>query len=159
MPATSGTLTPASAEDVGALTAVVTRLRRALRTSVRSEVAWERLPMSQVEILQRLAEEPGLRISELAVKHHLAVNTVSNLIQQMVVTQLVERIPDRHDRRAVGVVMTRQGADVLASWSQANNRRLAQALSGLADGDRRTLAQAIPSLVRLVERLEINAAP
>ncbi len=60
-----------------ALTEVITRLRRALRSSVREEFAWESLPMAQVEFLQRLSSESGLRIVELARKHRMATNTVS----------------------------------------------------------------------------------
>ena len=49
--------------EVWAPADVVNRLRRILRSSIRSKFPWERLPMAQVEILQRLAEEPGLRAS------------------------------------------------------------------------------------------------
>lgn len=40
------------------LTDVITRLRRALRSSIRSEFPWEALPMAQVELLQTLAPAP-----------------------------------------------------------------------------------------------------
>jgi len=76
-----------SSPEAWALAEIVTRLRRVLRASVRSEFPWERLPMAQVEILQRLAEEPGLRITDLASRHRLATNTVSNLVQQMVLAR------------------------------------------------------------------------
>ncbi len=137
---------------------VVARLRRALRTSVRSEYAWERLPMAQVEILQRLVEEPGLRISELAARHNLAINTVSNLIQQMVLAGLVARAPDRSDRRAVAVTLTDQGERELGCWLAANNRRLAEAMGRLGADDRGAIAAAVPSLARLVEQLELDDA-
>jgi DNA-binding MarR family transcriptional regulator len=110
--------------------------------------------MAQVEILQRLAEEPGLRITELAARHHLAINTVSNLVQQMVVAELVERTPDDEDRRAVVVSLTPHGERELVSWLEANNRRLGHAMGQLDGADRRAIAQAVPSLGRLVEQLE-----
>ena len=87
--------------EVWALADVVNRLRRVLRSSIRSEFPWERLPMAQVEILQRLAEEPGLRVTELAARQKLAINTVSNVIQQMVLAGSVQRREDPRDRRAV----------------------------------------------------------
>jgi DNA-binding MarR family transcriptional regulator len=113
--------------------------------------------MAQVEILQRLAEEPGLRIGELAARHNLAINTVSNLIQQMVLAGLVTRSPDSDDRRAVAVTLTDHGSRELASWLEANNRRLAYAMDQLGAHDRRAIAGAVPSLVRLVEQLELDA--
>ena len=136
------------------LAEIVTRLRRVLRSSVRSEIPWERLPMAQVEILQRLADEPGLRVTELAARHRLATNTVSNLVQQMVLAGLVKRCEDPRDRRAVTIEVTPSGADQLRGWLAANNRRLDAALSDLPAPDRRAILAALPSLSRLVDRLE-----
>lgn len=133
---------------------IVTRLRRVLRSSVRSEFPWERLPMAQVEILQRLSDEPGLRVTELAARHRLATNTVSNLIQQMVLAGLVQRCEDPRDRRAVTLDMTPTGAAQLRGWLEANNRRLDAALRDLPASDRCAILAALPSLSRLVERLE-----
>ena len=97
------------------LTGVIARLRRVLRSSVRQEFPWESLPMAQVEVLQRLADEPGLGVSGLASRQRLAVNTVSNLVQQMVVSGLVERLTRPGDRRSVTLTLTGRGAAVLAA--------------------------------------------
>jgi DNA-binding MarR family transcriptional regulator len=140
--------------EVWALADVVNRLRRILRSSIRSDYPWERLPMAQVEILQRLADEPDLRITELAARQNLAINTVSNVIQQMVTAGLVDRRVDEHDRRAVTVQLTKAGQQQLRGWLSANGRRLDAAFGDLDDGDRRAIQSALPSLGRLVERLE-----
>ncbi len=110
--------------------------------------------MAQVEVLQRLAEEPGLRVSELATRHRLANNTVSNLIQQMVLAGLVERREDPRDRRAVTLDITPNGAEQLRGWLAVNDRRLYSALHNLPAQDRRAILAALPSLSRLVDRLE-----
>jgi DNA-binding MarR family transcriptional regulator len=143
-----------SSAQAWTLAEIVTRLRRVLRSSVRSEFPWERLPMAQVEILQRLAEEPGLRVSALAARHRLATNTVSNLIQQMVLAGLVERREDPRDRRAVTLDLTAAGGEQLRGWLAANNRRLDTALRELPATDRRAILAALPSLSGLVDRLE-----
>jgi DNA-binding MarR family transcriptional regulator len=114
--------------------------------------------MAQVEVLQRLAEEPGLRISELAARHRLALNTVSNLIQQMVLAGLVDRSEDARDRRAVTVELTPVGVEQLQGWLAANDRRLDAALRDLPAHDRRAILAALPSFSRLVDRLERSDA-
>jgi len=136
------------------LAEVVTRLRRALRTGVRAEFAWERLPMAQIELMQRLAEQPGLRVKDLAERHRLATNTVSQLVQQLVVAGLVDRQPDARDRRAVVLALTEDGRQLLQLWLTANQRRLQSALSELSPADRSAILTALPALNRLVERLE-----
>lgn len=140
--------------EVWALADVVNRLRRILRSSIRSEFPWERLPMAQVEILQRLTEEPGLRVTELAARQKLAINTVSNVLQQMALAGLVDRRVHQYDRRAVTVHLTDTGQLQLQGWLQANGRRLDAAFSDLDEKDRIAILTTLPSLSRLVERLE-----
>jgi DNA-binding MarR family transcriptional regulator len=140
--------------DAWVLTDVVTRLRRVLRASIRSDYPWESLPMAQVEILQRLREEPDLRVNDLAARHRLANNTVSNLVQHLVVAGLVTRTTRADDRRAVRLRLTPVGERVLADWQVAHERRLAEATRGLAPADRAAIQAALPALARLVDELE-----
>ena len=145
---------PDAPQVVWPLPELIARLRRALRSSVRSEIPWERLPMAQVELLQRLADEPGIRVGDLASRHHLATNTVSNLVQQMVQAGLVDRTADPVDRRAVTVAPTPEGLRMLRGWATANSRRIDAAMDGLSQRDRRAIAAALPALTHLVLRLE-----
>ncbi|MCU6479546.1 MULTISPECIES: MarR family winged helix-turn-helix transcriptional regulator [Arthrobacter] len=142
--------------DAWSLTDVITRLRRVLRSSVRHEFPWEALPMAQVEILQRLADEPDLGVSELAARQRLATNTVSNLIQQMVVSQLVSRTPRPGDRRAQNLRLTRTGTELLQAWQNANERRVADALSRLPRHRQTLIEEAIPALSELAALLETD---
>lgn len=140
--------------DAWEFTDVVTRLRRILRASVRGDVPWESLPMAQVELLQRLDDEPDLRVSDLAVRHRLAPNTVSTLVAQLVDQGLVERHPDPRDRRAVTVSITGAGRARLHDWLAAHEHRLAEALAALDRDDRRVVIASLGPLARLVDRLE-----
>lgn len=140
--------------DAWALTDVITRLRRTLRASIRSELPWESLPMAQVEILQRLVDEPGLGVTELADRQRLARNTVSNLVQQMVTGGLLIRQDHPRDRRAVILVPSPLGGQRLTEWLAANQRRVEQAFAGLDIDQRSTIRQALPALHALVQTLE-----
>ncbi|HKU30989.1 MarR family winged helix-turn-helix transcriptional regulator [Arthrobacter sp. NyZ413] len=140
------------------LTDVITRLRRTLRSSIREELPWESLPMAQVELLQRLAEEPGLGVSELAERQHLARNTVSNLVQQMVTAGLLERRPHESDRRAVVLRLSGAGHERLDAWQQANERRIRRAIEGLGDQHREAIDLALPALRALAAQLEAQEA-
>ena len=149
---------PGRQPDPWLLTDLITRLRRVLRASIRADYPWETLPMAQVEILQRLADEPNLRVSELAERHRLARNTVSTLIHQMVTSGLVSRHADERDRRAATLNLTALGRTQLAGWQQAHTERLARALTRLAAAERSAIGSAMPALARLVEELESEAA-
>jgi len=147
-----------AALDAWLLTDIVTRLRRVLRASIRSDYPWESLPMAQVEILQRLNDEPALRVNDLAIRHRLANNTVSTLIQQLVVAGLVTRSEDPDDRRAVRLRLTDAGHDMLTAWQHAHEQRLENAMDHLTATDRTVVLAALPALSRLVDQLETDGA-
>ncbi len=153
MPQQPGTPPAGGASDAHLLTEAVTRLRRALRASIRTEYPWETLPMAQVELLQVLAGHSPARIGDLAARQRLATSTVSGLIGQMINAGLVARAVDPVDRRASAVTLTEAGREQLAAWTRAHERRLDAALGSLDAGDRAAVRAALPALFRLAEHL------
>ncbi|HEX9338407.1 MAG TPA: MarR family transcriptional regulator [Pseudonocardiaceae bacterium] len=142
-----------AASDAQQLTDVVTRLRRALRTSIRTDYPWESLPMAQVELLMALADHAPAKIGRLAELQRLAPNTVSGLVQQLVEAGLASRVTDPADRRVARVSLTDAGHLQLAEWQAAHERRIGSALDRLAAADRAAIMSALPGLDQLVEQL------
>ncbi|BFV59960.1 hypothetical protein KCMC57_up50640 [Kitasatospora sp. CMC57] len=140
------------------LTDVITRLRRALRSSIRTDYPWESLPMAQVELLQTLAAAP-LRVGELAARQRLAPNTVSGLIGKLLEAGFVDRQPDPGDRRTARIALTEAGHQQLRDWQHAHERRLATALESLPGADRDAVMQALPGLELLARALSGTGSP
>lgn len=141
--------------DAEALTEVVNRLRRVLRAGIRTDYAWETLPMAQIELLQCLRDhEPaGIRVGEICAQLHLAPATTSGLVQQLVEAGTAKRQPDPADRRAAVVRLTNAGRKQLNGWQQAHERRLGNALSQLSVTQRAAVRAAVPALAVLVDKL------
>jgi DNA-binding MarR family transcriptional regulator len=135
--------------DAHGLTEVVARLRRALRASIRTDIAWEALPMAQVELMQSLAERSPARITALAERLHLANSTVSGLVGQLIAGGLIDRGTDPEDRRAAVVVLTDAGRATLVKWEVAHERRIRSALANLGVEQRRAIDLAVPALGEL----------
>lgn len=146
---TQRTVPRAGTGEARALTETVTQLRRALRAGIRTDIAWETLPMAQVEMLQSLTESSPARVNDLAERLHLAQSTVSGLVGQMMSAGLVDREVDPADRRAAVVTVTPAGTARLAEWEEANVRRIGGALASLDSSDREAIAAALPGLRRL----------
>ena len=136
-----------------ALTEVVARLRRTLRTSIRADYPWETLPMAQIELLMALQDRQPSRVGELAARLRLAGNTVSALVQQLVEAGFVQRGPDAADRRVAVVTLTDAGSRQLADWDRAHQQRIGEALGALSAADRNAIRAALPALARLVDQL------
>lgn len=143
---------PIDPAQVRQLTDAVTRLRRALRSSIRTEYPWESLPMAQVELLQTLALGP-LRVGELAARQRLAPNTVSGLVGKLLESGFVDRQADPGDRRTARIALTEAGEKQLADWLRAHERRLAAALSSISPADSTAVLAAISGLDRLASAL------
>ncbi|WP_371482386.1 MarR family winged helix-turn-helix transcriptional regulator [Kitasatospora sp. NBC_00315] len=152
---TSGAGAPLAVERARLLTDVVTRLRRALRSSIRTDYPWESLPMAQIELLQTLAAAP-LRVGELAARQRLAPNTVSGLISKLLEAGFVDRQADPGDRRTARIALTDAGHRQLEDWQRAHERRIADALGSLSPTEREAVMAALPGLESLARAL---AAP
>jgi DNA-binding MarR family transcriptional regulator len=148
----------ANGSEATLLTEIVTRLRRALRTSIRVDYPWESLPMAQVELLLTVREHQPARIGQLASLLRLAPNTVSGLVQALVTSGYATRTPDPSDRRVAVVTLTEAGQARLAEWEQAHRERLRNALQRLSPTDQTAVRAALPALARLVEHLTALAA-
>ncbi|MDH6579213.1 MarR family transcriptional regulator [Kitasatospora sp. MAP5-34] len=142
----------AAIERAQRLTDVITRLRRALRSSIRTDYPWESLPMAQVELLQTLAAAP-LRVGELAARQRLAPNTVSGLIGKLLESGFVDRQADPGDRRTARIALTEAGHQQLRDWQRAHERRLAEALESLSPANREAVMGALPGLELLAKAL------
>jgi DNA-binding MarR family transcriptional regulator len=139
--------------DARALTDTVARLRRVLRTSIRTDYPWESLPMAQVEVLQLLQEIAPARVGDLAARLRLSPSTVSGLVGQLMTAGLVKRGTDPGDRRVSVVELTDAGSEQLAEWTKAHERRIAAALERLGGVERSAISAALPALAQLVEHL------
>ncbi|HTJ72234.1 MAG TPA: MarR family transcriptional regulator [Actinospica sp.] len=146
-------LSAAQPGDARALTDTVARLRRVLRSSIRTDYPWEALPMAQVEVMQLLHEVAPARVGDLANRLRLSPSTVSGLIGQLMTAGLVERGTDPKDRRMSVVELTEAGKAQLAEWTGAHERRIAAALGKLGVVERYAIAAALPALSQLVDHL------
>jgi DNA-binding MarR family transcriptional regulator len=144
---------PVETAQVQRLTDAVTRLRRALRSSIRTDYPWEALPMAQVELLQTLAATGPLRVGELAARQRLAPNPVSGLVGRLLEAGFVDRQNDPGDRRTARIGLTDAGHRQLGDWQRAHERRLATALAALAPEDSAAVLNALTGLENLAAAL------
>ena len=149
---------PTGRSQARRLTEVVTLLRRALRTSIRTDYSWEQLPMAQVEMLQVLADNSPMRVGDIAARQRLAMSTVSGLVGQLMNAGLVERAVDPTDRRASAVTLTSAGREQLDAWLEANEERIDRALQELSEQDRARVHEALPALFGLARLLDEGGA-
>jgi DNA-binding MarR family transcriptional regulator len=121
-----------------------------VRRRVRADVPGFPLPGAQVEVLRVVADRPGIGVAAAARELHLAPNSVSTLVNQLVDAGLLRREPDPADRRATRLEITGATRERMATWRRARSGLVAEGLAGLSEEDTAAIEQALPALEKLM---------
>jgi DNA-binding MarR family transcriptional regulator len=156
------TTTPNPARDaaqVGAeLMAVLAALRRLTRRRLRAAAGTPgretALRGTQLELLQLVEVEPGVGVAAAARGLHLAGNSVSTMVNQLVEAGWLRRDVDPADRRAVRLHLSEQAHERLAGWRAARGALLGDAMDRLPEIRRAEILAALPALHQLITELE-----
>jgi DNA-binding MarR family transcriptional regulator len=132
------------------LLGAVQGIRRVVRRRVRADVPGFPLPGAQVELLRVVADHPGIGVAAAARELHLAANSVSTLVNQLVDAGLLRREADPADRRATRLELTAAAADRMAAWRRARTGLVAVALAELSEEDTKAIENALPALEKLM---------
>ncbi|MEV4056990.1 MarR family transcriptional regulator [Amycolatopsis sp. NPDC049688] len=132
------------------LLGTVLGIRRVVRRRVRAGAPGPPLPGAQVELLRVVADQPGIGVAAAARELHLANNSVSTLVNQLVDAGLLRREADPADRRAARLGVTAVAAERMAAWRRVRTGLVADALAQLSEEDIAAIEQALPSLEKLV---------
>jgi MarR family transcriptional regulator, 2-MHQ and catechol-resistance regulon repressor len=99
------------------------------------------LPLAWFEVLMRLARSEGaqLTMSSLAEQVSLTTSGITRLVDRMAAVDLVERVPNRTDRRVSYARLTAAGRDKLSQALPVHAANLREVFAGFSDADRGTL--------------------
>jgi DNA-binding MarR family transcriptional regulator len=134
------------------LMGVTAALRRLIRRRLREERP-PRLRPTQVELLIVVARQPGMSVAAVARELHLADNSVSTLVNQLVGAGMLHRRTDPDDRRAVRLELTSGAQRHLAEWRDRRATLVGARLDELSGEDRAAITAALPALNRLLALL------
>ncbi|MEU5538334.1 MarR family transcriptional regulator [Streptomyces sp. NPDC020362] len=133
------------------------RIQRLVRRRLRGGLTGPRLRGAEVELLRLVEARPGVGISDAARALHLAGNSVSTLVNQLVRDGHLTRETDPADRRAARLMLTGAAEKRLEDWRRRRTELVGRHLSQLDEADREALRAALPALRRLAVTLHEEA--
>ncbi|MDO0929198.1 MarR family transcriptional regulator [Streptomyces sp. TG1A-8] len=133
------------------------RIHRLVRRRLRGGPTAPRLRGAEVELLRLVEGRPGIGISEAARTLHLADNSVSTLVNQLVRDGHLLRETDPADRRAARLLLTDAAGKRLADWRRRRTELVGRQVSRLDEADREALRAALPALRALAVALHEEA--
>jgi DNA-binding MarR family transcriptional regulator len=132
----------------------VLSLRRVVRRRVRTEMSGPPLRGAQAELLRVVEEQPGIGVAAAARELHLAGNSVSTLVNQLIDAHMLRREVDPLDRRAARLELTEEARQRLDTWRRARTGVVSGALDALSEEDTRAITDALPALEKLMAILK-----
>jgi len=144
-----------SDEGVGLANELMTvnaAMRRLVRRRLREEVP-PRLRPAEVELMGVVGGRPGISVAAAARELHLADNSVSTLVKQLLAAGMLRRETDPDDRRAVRLELTPAAQRHMADWRERRARLVGARIDELSVEDRAAIAAALPALGRLLAGL------
>ncbi|MFG2882003.1 MarR family winged helix-turn-helix transcriptional regulator [Streptomyces sp. NPDC048297] len=133
------------------------RIQRLVRRRLRSGLTGPRLRGAEVELLRLVESRSGVRISDAARALHLAGNSVSTLVNQLVRDGYLIRETDPADRRAARLLLTDAARKRLADWKRRRAELVGRHVALLDESDREALRAALPALRKLAATLHEEA--
>ena len=140
-------------EDIAELTELLVGIQRLVRRRLRQDLDGPRRRGAQVELLRLVRGRPGIGVAAAAKELHLAGNSVSTLVNQLVADGMLNRDSDPQDRRAVLLTITDEAVERMAGWDARRNDLVSRQVAALPEQDRAALAAALPALRGLADGL------
>jgi DNA-binding MarR family transcriptional regulator len=135
--------------DVPRLRHLIGRLSRQLRVID----AASGLTPTQSSVLSTVVRSGRMRLSELSAAEGIGATLLSRSIGTLESRGLVRRIVDERDRRAASLEATPAGRRLVRRVRDARSDALRGEIADLSADDQRRLADAMPVLELLVDRL------
>lgn len=138
------------------LMTIMVALRRLVRRKLPPAVPGAPLRGAHVELLQVINKQPGIGIASAGRALHLAANSVSTLVNQLIDIGMLVRQTAPDDRRAARLWLTETATQRLAACRQVRIDFITDGVAGLSATDRQALIRALPALRALLAALDVE---
>lgn len=124
---------------------IIPYLYRSL-VSVAQEELDDRLTIQQLRVLGYLYREPGSSLGDLARWRDVSLPTMSKMVQCLVNRELVSRVPDPDNRRAIRITLTPTGEELYLTILAGLQERLTPLLSDVEPAEQTSLLESLERL-------------
>lgn len=124
---------------------IIPYLYRSL-VAVAQEDLDDRLTIQQLRVLGYLYRQPGSSLGDLARWRDVSLPTMSKMVQCLVNRELVSRVPDPDNRRAIRITLTPAGEELYRTILAGLQQRLTPLFSDVEPAERVTLLDSLELL-------------
>jgi DNA-binding MarR family transcriptional regulator len=107
-------------------------------------------------VLATVLMEGPLPTSEIGKRMDISKPYMTTLIDRLIEEGLVERIPDKDDRRIVNVAATKAGRDIIKEFKRSTRKMIIENLSSLSSDDISALDVSLKTIRSITSKLNKN---
>jgi DNA-binding MarR family transcriptional regulator len=107
-------------------------------------------------VLAEVMKHGPIPMSEIGKRMDISKPYMTALVSKLIRERLVERIPDRSDRRVINVVITKAGRDTLKVFKRNARKIVMENLSPLTSDDISALDVSLKNIRSIMSRLNKN---
>ena len=143
---------------------ILVKLRKIIRSiNLESKKIEKELGVSipQLLILQYLSDQEDYKAFAKDIKEYINLNasTISGIISRLEIKGLIAKLPKPNDKRAIYIVLTAKGADLLQKSPTTLQEKLSQRLKKLTPEQLEELNKNIELLTSIMDVEDVDAAP
>jgi DNA-binding MarR family transcriptional regulator len=117
------------------------RIENEIRTRLRASFG---VTLPRFDLMAQLERHPdGLRMGELSRRMMVTGGNVTGITDQLEKEQLVQRVPDPHDRRAFAVKLTAAGRRAFAEMAAVHEAWIEELLQDIAGEDKARMIELL----------------
>lgn len=110
------------------------------------------LSIFQIHTLLFLKENSGVNMSEIASFLQIELPSATSLVSKLVDRGLVQRLPDKEDRRVVKIELTETGTRLLSQTAELRSNKIKQLLTYLSDKQKHDLVTIMRTIKEYLEK-------
>ena len=114
----------------------------------------EHIPRSYYHVLKVLKKRGELPMSKIGSRVHISKSNMTSLIDKLAEKGLVERIPDKDDRRVINIILTEKGDNLLTNLREYSNNEIKRNLSTLSNEDLEKLYDSVENIKEILMKLD-----
>ena len=138
-------------DDIAGIEKYLRKVDYIIRRKGREILSDFNITVPQFTALQILIHDGGLTIGELSQKMGLACSTITDLIDRMEKSELVERKKDEKDKRVVRINVLDKGYEILEKVLEKRIEFLDKKLTNLDDNQKSILHQELKGIYEVMK--------
>jgi DNA-binding MarR family transcriptional regulator len=113
----------------------------------------------QLLILQKVGKQTGVMVREVADDINLSSATVTNILDRMEAKKLIERIRSTTDKRKVGVFITDDGKQALATAPMPLQEHFTARFNALEEWEQSQMVATLQRISAMMDAQDVDASP